>query len=210
MAIDELLDEHEQSERVRKWLKQNALGLLGGVAFGLLAVYGWFWWRDQGEIKRQKTAEAYNTVVQQLQSGKIDDVKSKLAGLGDTAYATLAALDLAKAQVAAGKRDDAIKTLRAAKQDDPTLGPVVKQRLARLLLDAGKGADALTLVDTLDTPGGLEARGDALFALGRKEQARDAYTKALRELDEAAPQRRLLELKLTQAGGKPPKSDTAS
>ena len=210
MAIDELLDEHEQSERVRNWLRQNALGLIGGVAFGLLAVYGWFWWRDQGEMKRLKTAETYQTVVEQLKTGKPEDVKPKLAGLGDSAYATLAALDLAKVQLGAGKRDDAIKTLSAARQDDPVLGPVVKQRLARLLLDAGKGAEALKIVETLDTPGGLETRGDALFALGRKEQARDAYTKALRELDEAAPQRKLLELKLTQAGGTPPKSATAS
>ena len=31
MAIDDLLDEHEQSERVRAWLRNNAAGLIGGV-----------------------------------------------------------------------------------------------------------------------------------------------------------------------------------
>ena len=30
MAIDDLLDEHEQSERVRTWLRDNAGGLVGG------------------------------------------------------------------------------------------------------------------------------------------------------------------------------------
>ena len=210
MAIDELLDEHEQSERVRIWLRQNALGLIGGVGLGLAAVYGWFWWRDQGEIKRMKTADAYQAVVEQAKTGTPDSIKAKVKDLGEGIYPTLAALDLAKVQLGAGKRDDAIATLRAAKQDDPMLGPVVKQRLARLLLDAGKNAEALALVQPLTTPSGLETQGDALFALGRMDQAREAYNKALRELDVAAVQRKIVELKLIQAGGKPPKSESAS
>ena len=38
MAIDDLLDEHEQSERVRSWLRNNGAGLLGGVALATLVV----------------------------------------------------------------------------------------------------------------------------------------------------------------------------
>ena len=34
MALDDLLDEHEQSERVRSWIRSNALGLLGGIVLG--------------------------------------------------------------------------------------------------------------------------------------------------------------------------------
>ena len=30
MAIDDLLDEHEQSERVRTWLRKNGLSIIGG------------------------------------------------------------------------------------------------------------------------------------------------------------------------------------
>ncbi len=40
MALDDLLDEHEQSERVRDWLRQNALGMITGVALGLGAIVG--------------------------------------------------------------------------------------------------------------------------------------------------------------------------
>ena len=35
MAIDDLLNEHEQSERVRGWIRSNAIGLIGGVGLGL-------------------------------------------------------------------------------------------------------------------------------------------------------------------------------
>ena len=40
MAIDDLLDEHEQSERVRSWIRSNAIGLIGGVGLGLGAIAG--------------------------------------------------------------------------------------------------------------------------------------------------------------------------
>jgi predicted negative regulator of RcsB-dependent stress response len=210
MAIDDLLDEHEQSERVRNWLRGNAFGLIAGVTLGLGAIYGWTWWRDQQAAERVKAGDDYQAVVKEVESGKLDAAKTKAAVLKDSGYAALAALDLAKAQVDAGKRDDAIATLRAVKTNDSVLAPVVSQRLARLLIDAGKHDEALKLVATADDAGTIEVRGDAYFAQGKLEQARDAYTKALTKLDVAAPQRRLVELKLTQAGGKPPKNDTAS
>ena len=47
MAIDDLLDEHEQSEKVRTWLKDNAVGLIGGIALGLALIGGWQWWQKQ-------------------------------------------------------------------------------------------------------------------------------------------------------------------
>ena len=34
MAIDELLDEREQGERVKAWLRDNSLGLIGGLVLG--------------------------------------------------------------------------------------------------------------------------------------------------------------------------------
>ena len=74
-------------------------------------------------------------------------------------------------------------------------------RLAKLLIEAGKAADALALVDKADDSAALEVKGDALAALGRKDQARAAYDKALVSLDVAAPERRLVELKLTDVGG---------
>jgi predicted negative regulator of RcsB-dependent stress response len=210
MAIDDLLDEHEQSERVRTWLRQNATGLIGGVALGLAAIYGWFWWQDQASAKQTKASDGYQVVLEQIKAGNLKEAQAKAGALKDSSFATLAALDIAKAQVDSGKRDAAIATLRAIKTDDTVIAPVVSQRLARLLIDAGKNEEAVTLLANLDDASAHEVRGDALFALGRKDQARDAYSKALTLLDIAAPQRRLVELKLTQAGGTPPKPASAT
>jgi len=210
MAIDDLLDEHEQSERVRNWVRGNAVGLIVGVGLGLGAIYGYTAWSDQQYAERLKAGDAYQALVKDAEAGKLDGAKTKASGLTDDAYAALAALDLAKAQIDAGKRDDAIATLRAAKTEDSVLAPVVKQRLARLLVDAGKHDEALKSLADAEDPAGIEVRGDALFAQGKLEQARDAYSKALGKLDVAAPQRRLLELKLGQAGGKAPKTDDSA
>lgn len=210
MAIDDLLDENEQSERVRTWLRSNAAGLIGGVALGLGAIYGWLWWQDQADTKRAKASDDYQVVLEQIRTSKLKEAQAKAGDLKDTPFAALAALDLAKAQVDGGKRDAAIATLRTVKTDDTLIAPVVAQRLARLLIDAGKHEEALKLLSSLDDALAHEVRGDALFALGRKDQARDAYNKALTKLDIAAPQRRLLELKLLQAGGTSPKSKSAS
>jgi predicted negative regulator of RcsB-dependent stress response len=210
MAIDDPLDEQEQSERVRTWLRGNAAGLIGGVALGLGAIYGWLWWQDQADAKQAKASDDYQVVLEQIQANKLKEAQAKAASLKDTPFAALAALDLAKVQVDSGKRDAAIATLRAVKTGDSVVAPVVSQRLARLLIDAGKHEEALKLLASLDDAVALEARGDALFALGRKDQARDAYNKALTELDVAAPQRRLVEFKLSQVGGTPPKPESAS
>lgn len=210
MALDELLDEHEQGERVRNWLKQNSFGLIGGLALGLALIGGGRWWMQQQQDKRLALGETYNGMVAKLEAGDQAGAVADAATLAGTAYAPLAALDLAKAQAEAGQRDEAIATLRGAKTEEPALAAVIDHRLARLLVDAGKGDEALALLADAQDPATLEARGDARHARGELEQAREDYAQALRKLDPAAPQRRLLELKLTQTGGSPATTGTES
>ena len=85
----------------------------------------------------------------------------------------------------------------------PSRNPAVShdQRIARLLIETGKPAEALALLGNADDSAGLEIRGDALVAQDKREQARDLYSQSLAKLDVAAPQRRLLEIKLMDAGG---------
>jgi predicted negative regulator of RcsB-dependent stress response len=211
MAIDDLLDEHEQSEKVRTWLKENALGLIGGIALGLALIGGWQWWQKQQERARLDTAVRYQSVADDIQSGKLKQAQAGIVAIDDGAYVTLAAMQLSKAQLAAGQRDAAIATLRGAHPSDPALASIATQRLARLLIDAGKAAEALRLLpgDSTDAEM-LQVRGDAQFALGHRDEARATYQQALTRLDVGAPQRRLVELKLIQVGGTPPKPEAKS
>lgn len=211
MAIDDLLDEHEQGERVRTWLRENGAGLIGGIVLGLAVITGWQWWQRQRAEQRVHAGEQFQLVVDDLTAKKLKQAQEQAAKLPSGTYATLASLDLAKAQVDAGQRDAAIATLRAAQPKDPSLVAIVDLRLAQLLVDAGKPADALTRLPKDSADAGVQqVRGDALFALGRVAEARTAYTQALAHLDVAAPQRKVLELKLSQVGGAPAKPEASS
>jgi predicted negative regulator of RcsB-dependent stress response len=211
MAIDDLLDEHEQSERVRSWLRNNGAGLLGGVALGLAVILGWQWWQKDQAGKKEQAYQEYQAAVEGLAKGDLKQAKAAVDALSknDTLYADTAGLQLAKAQVQAGERDAAIATLRGLTPDD-TMRPLVNLRVARLLIDAGKHDEALKLLDAADDASSLEVRGDALLATGKAKEAQEAYTRALTTLDAVSPQRRLVELKLIHAGGTPPKTGGAA
>lgn len=204
MAIDDPFDEHEQSERVLQWLRTNGAGLIGGVLLGFAAIAGWKWYQHEQQQQQLELADRYQAALAAIAAGD-QQAAAQVEALGDGTYATLAGLELADAQVMAGQGDAAVETLRGLQSsqtlgDAPALSQIVDQRLARLLIATGQAEAALTLVDDADTAAALEVRGDAHFALGHGEQAREAYQQALVELDVAAPQRRILELKLTQVG----------
>jgi predicted negative regulator of RcsB-dependent stress response len=201
MAIDDLLDEHEQSERVLAWLRSNGAGLIGGVIVGLALILGWQWWKGQQATDSLKAGDDYQAAVKSLEAKNIKQAQAQIGALKDTPYAALAALDLAKAQLDAGQRDAAIATLQAVQSPDAGLQQIVHQRLARLLIDAGKVKEALQALGDADDPASLEARGDAQLAMGKRDDARKSYTETLAKLDVASPQRRLVELKLTDVGG---------
>ena len=209
MAIDELLDEHEQSERVREWLRRNGSALIFGIALGLAAIGGWQWWQRHQTGKQLEAAASYQAVVDAIKAND-KAAAGKVNGLPEGIFRTLAQLELAKSQVQASQNEAAIATLRSIRSEDAALAAIVNQRLARLLIDSKQAAAALKLVANGDSLATLEVRGDAQMALGQRAQARDSYNKALLKAEVGTPQRRVLELKLTEAGGTPPKTESQS
>jgi len=88
---------------------------------------------------------------------------------------------------------------------------VAKQRLAQLLVDAGKPKEAIAaLADVKDAPLAAAIRGDAHAALGQRAEARAAYGAALAGLAVGSPVRNLVELKLIDVGGTPPNAEARS
>jgi len=209
MAIDELLDEHEQSERVREWLRRNGSALVFGIALGLAAIGGWQWWQRHQADQQSKAASDYQAAVDAIQAND-KAAGAKVQAVPEGIFRALAQLELAKSQLQANQNDAAITTLRSVRTNDPALTAIVNQRLARVLIDAKQADAALKLVANGDSMVVLEIRGDAQLALGQRDQARDSYSKALLKAEVGTPQRRLIELKLIQAGGTPPKTESQS
>ena len=203
MAIDDLLDEHEQSERVRGWLRKNGVSIIAGVAIAIGGIAGWQWWQKQQGNELANANVQYQVVLKQLQDKKLDEAAKgvkALEGGKSSLYADLAAMQLAKAQVDAGKNDEALATLRGI-QAEPEFKTAIDQRIARLLIAGGKSDEAIKQLGTASDSASLEIHGDALMAAGKRDEARGQYEKALKTLDVAAPQRRLLEIKVMEAGG---------
>ena len=208
------LDEHEQGELVRKWLRQNGSSLILGIALGLGLVFGWQWWQGQGVRHKQEAASQYQLFSDAV-TGK-DAVKAKTfaALLGDrykdTVFAELATLRYAAFLQDSGKTAEAISLLQGKPPatDRADLLELRQIRLARLLLISGKPAEARKQLPTAAKPlfAGIadELRGDIAAAEGNRNLARKSYQQALTTLDQAAPTRRLVELKLIDAGGQPP------
>lgn len=207
------IDEYEQGERVRAWLRNNGSSLIGGVAIGLSALGGWQWWQGQQDQKLVEAAAEYQAFAKAIDAK--DDTKAgahatSLAQLvPESPYPLLAALRRAELLHTQGKDDEALKVLDAAKatEADPVLVELSQLRAARLLAGMGKHEDAIKRLDAITDTSfpavAAEIRGDAEMALGRRDAARASYEKALASLDIAAPTRPMVEMKLTDAGGSP-------
>ena len=212
MAL-EMMDEHEKGEAVRAWIRQNGSAIVGGVVLGLALIFGYQWWQRSKAEHRLTAATQYQAVTEAATRKDLDALAALSTELGkeyaDTPYALLAALQLADARIAAGQ----VKEARAALDDaaklvkEPALLALIDLRRARLALAEGDADAALKGLAAI--PEGMyaglaaELRGDALLALGRTADAREAYGTALTELDTGAPNRRIVEMKLSDLGGAP-------
>jgi predicted negative regulator of RcsB-dependent stress response len=210
MAFD-ALDEHEQGELVRKWLRDNGSSILIGVGLGLLLIFGWQQWRSHQARHQAEAAVQYDAMTQAVKAkdaaaiGKgFDLLKSDYA---DTAYAVFAAMQQAETALGNGDKTAAMAAatwaFEHAKVD--AMKGLAGLRLARLKLAEGDAQAALDIAARLPKDGYAplidELRGDALHSQGKNEEARGAYQSAVQALEAAAPNRASLEMKLNALGG---------
>jgi predicted negative regulator of RcsB-dependent stress response len=205
MAIDEL-DEHEQGERVRQWLRQNGGAIILGIGAGIAALAGWQYWQS---MERERTARAqieFSALLEAETANDAEAVAKAVATLrGDyakTPYGVFAALNQARDAVKKGDlaaAEQALEWARGVEVGLPALADLVRLRLAQVKLAQGQAQPVIDLLQGLDASGykgpAAELRGDALAALGRIDDARLAYDDALAALDSGSPQRDFVAMK---------------
>ena len=204
MAIDEL-DEHERSELVRGWLRNNASAIVVGIAAGLALIAGYHQWQTMKRSHGDQAQAHYETLVTAVDAKDADGVTKSSKLLRDefanTPYAVFGSFRVANDALSRGEVDAAVDALTWARKnaETPALRDLSGLRLARVKLAKGDAQGALDLAGDVKGEGykalAAELRGDALAALGRGAEAVTAYDDALAALDVTAPQRPYVEMK---------------
>jgi predicted negative regulator of RcsB-dependent stress response len=210
MAFD-ALDEHEQGELVRKWLRDNGSSIIIGVALGLLLIFGFQQWRSHQARHQAEAAVQYDAMSKAVQAKDAAAVSKGFDLLkndySDTAYAVFAAMQQAESALNAGDKAGAVTAATWAYDHASVdaLKSLAGLRLARLKLGEGDAQAAMDLAGKLPKDGYAslidELRGDALRSQGKNDEARTAYQSALQSMEAMSPGRQMLEMKLNDLGG---------
>lgn len=205
--------DQEEIEKLKVWWKNYGGALLIGVLLGLVLLFGNKYWSEYKEKQRIAASELYAQLLQEVQESKRDVARTDAQKLIDdysrTPYAGMAALMQARLSFEAGDAADVRKRLEWAidHATDSAVVHTARLRLGRLLL-ANKEYDAALALTQKSGPGFeseyLELKGDALLGQGKPEEARTAYSDAIKQLPAQATSRRLLEMKLADIGGASP------
>lgn len=193
--VEELTD-NEREEQLRRWWGDNWAWILGGVALGLAALWGYNYWQAAKANEAQQDASAYQSVIALLGQGKLDEAAAGTKALRDlhpkSPYADQADLAVARAAIESRKYEDGAAHLRTVMDGsrDAELRTVARTRLARVLIEQAKYDDALALLDV--TSAGAyaalyhELRGDAYAAKRSTAEARREYDAALAVAEDAS------------------------
>ncbi|GAB2666927.1 YfgM family protein [Vibrio panuliri] len=184
----ELYDtEEQQVEAIKDWWKENGKAVIFGAVIGLGGLFGWRYYQDSTIAAQEAASISYTKAIESLAASGAQaeqQVQSFIDANGETEYAVLAALQLAKVQVEANQLDAAIEQLQWAvtTTKDQALQAVINYRLARLQSEQGKFDAAIAQLDAITDEGWAgrvdELRGDILLRKGDAEGAYAAYTEA--------------------------------
>ena len=211
---DKLLGVHvaedDDTQRIRAWWKKNGMGIVAGVAIGLVGVGGFKGWQAYTEDRALSASDVFQQMLAYDESGASERAKDSAQILVKdyraTPYGDLAYLMLAKLATKKGELSNAMEALThvMTKAKDPAMRQLARLRLSRVTLLAGDLVRAQELATT-DDVGGFESEypevlGDVLLAQHKYSDAAEAYDRALQALAPASSSMALLSSKRNYAG----------
>jgi predicted negative regulator of RcsB-dependent stress response len=217
----EIYDAHEQGEVVKKWLRENGSAIVMGLVIAFGGLFGFKQWQNWQENTRQRASGEFAVMDQLLSEGQLDAAMANFQTLQEdfpeSPYTSMAALKMARARIEVDQPDLAVGLLEFVMNNGhpKALAVVGRERLARVLLDQGRGEEALQTLAGAQEISGFEARyaetrGDILHALGRNDEAAVAWQEALAALEAGIGDRGLLVMKLQSIGAEVPEAGSES
>ena len=185
--------EEEQLEQLKKWWDTNNTSLIAGVITAIVLVTGWNLWQNHQQEQRQQASQLFQNLLDSASkndNASIEKLADKLSvEYGSSTYTHFAALEKAKAKVDEGDLEAAKAILQQQVQTagNEELQHVARLRLVQLMLATGQYEEGLKLIAAVDpakTEGFSasydELEGDLYVAMGRLDDARNAYQNAIR------------------------------
>ncbi|GLQ32053.1 YfgM family protein [Litoribrevibacter albus] len=204
--------EHDTEEKIKRWWDENGKSLIGAVVVGVAAVFGWDQFQKNSQAEAEAVSAQFQTLLEEQLSlpdnasederGKVFELATKLRE-ENTGSAYSVYSDLIMAKLAVETKDFALAEshLKAAHATAPTveLKALANLRLAQVLYAQEKDDEALALLpESMEgafAARSLELRADILLAKGQREDARNAYDKAIAQAGMTGMPVDLLELK---------------
>jgi len=188
--VDENLTDQQQADLIRQWLRHNGTFILGGVAVGLAALYGWSQWKSYQVQNAAEASGIYEELVGRIQASDQDQADSLLteleSGYTGSPYIDQAHLRLAKLSLDRSDFEVAASHLESiiAASGNVEILHIARIRLARIRLQQEQYDAALAALEGANADSAFYAqvnnvRGDVYVALDRAGEALAAYDAAL-------------------------------
>ena len=191
--------EEEQVEQISKWLKNNGMQIVAGIAIGLSAIWGWGYYGDVQDKENENARTLYlNYVTDTSDTGPYDQL---LSDYGSSSYADQATLVMAKQLFDAENYNGALSLIEPLiSSDEITISSTATLRAASVYLQMGQHESALSTLDSLsDTSfSGLvnNMKGDIYVDLGNTANAQTHYALALNSVTANSTLSQLIQIKL--------------
>jgi predicted negative regulator of RcsB-dependent stress response len=182
-------EDEAQVEQLRRWWRENWKALAAGLALGLGGIFGYQAWQDARTRAAAQASQMYDDLKKAVveKPEQATELVQKLSkDFAATPYAAQGRLLVAQQAAARSDWATAQEHLQWVmdKADDEGLKKIARLRLARVLWQQNKPADALKQLEVADddafAPLYLELRGDIALAQGDRAGARGAFEKALK------------------------------
>lgn len=209
--MDEFLTDDERADSAKRWLRENGLFLAAGVVLGLGVLFGWQQWEDYRTVRSVEASVVWKQLKGAVDGQRYNEVDESLAILekeyASTPYLDQARLSVARMYMDRNSPDEAIAQLSdiVAGGGDASLRRVAELRVAQIYLYQEKYDEALSILGADDSSAFAaqfhELRGDAFYAQGRFEDAREEYELALEKDEFTTIDRSFVQMKLDDVSG---------